>query len=117
MPSWSGAGNINPVSTTTIRPPYSTTIMFLPISPSPPSGRTLSAPSLKPSSTGRGAPRRRARPPARHRRPRRADVMAQHLHRGLDRDRVGGHEHGLVEIPQAVLDLLPVVRLVDDAAH
>src|SRR5437764_2002979 len=40
MPSWSGAGNISPVSTTTIRPSYSTTVMFLPISPSPPSGRT-----------------------------------------------------------------------------
>src|SRR5215207_10988893 len=42
MPSWSGAGNISPVSTTTIRPSYSTTIMLLPLSPSPPSGRTLS---------------------------------------------------------------------------
>src|SRR3954453_19182615 len=41
MPSWSGAGNIRPVSTTTMRPSYSTTIMFLPISPRPPSGRTF----------------------------------------------------------------------------
>src|SRR5436305_4878094 len=33
-------GNRSPVSTTTIRPSYSTTVMFLPISPTPPSGRT-----------------------------------------------------------------------------
>src|SRR3954447_10371205 len=43
IPSWSGVGNISPVSTTTIRSSYSTTIMFLPISPSPPSGRTRRA--------------------------------------------------------------------------
>src|SRR5450755_4884319 len=39
-------GKRSPVSTTTIRPPYSTTVMFLPISPSPPSGRTRSFPVL-----------------------------------------------------------------------
>ena len=38
MPSISGVGNLRPVSTTTILPSYSTTVMFLPISPSPPSG-------------------------------------------------------------------------------
>src|SRR5918997_1238053 len=42
MPSWSGVGNIRPVSTTTILPSYSTTVMFLPISPRPPSGITRS---------------------------------------------------------------------------
>src|SRR2546423_13970024 len=46
IPSWSGVGNISPVSTTTIAPPYSTTIMFLPISPSPPSGRTRRTPLM-----------------------------------------------------------------------
>jgi hypothetical protein len=40
MPSWSGAGKRRPVSTTTMRPSYSITSMFLPISPRPPSGRT-----------------------------------------------------------------------------
>ena len=35
MPSISGVGNISPVSTTTILPSYSTTVMFLPISPRP----------------------------------------------------------------------------------
>ena len=37
-------GKRSPVSTTTIRPSYSTTVMFLPISPRPPSGRTRSVP-------------------------------------------------------------------------
>ena len=41
MPSWSGTRNRRPVSTTTIRPPYSTTVMFLPIT-RPPSGRMRS---------------------------------------------------------------------------
>ena len=44
MPTISGVGNRRPRSTTTIRPSYSTTVMFLPISPSPPSGRTRSLP-------------------------------------------------------------------------
>ncbi len=38
MPSISAVGNISPVSTTTIRPWCSTTVMFFPISPSPPRG-------------------------------------------------------------------------------
>src|SRR5438309_3650556 len=42
MPSMSAVGKRRPVSTTTIRSSYSTTIMFLPISPRPPSGRTRS---------------------------------------------------------------------------
>jgi hypothetical protein len=37
-------GNRTPQSITTIRPSYSITDMFLPISPSPPSGRTRSVP-------------------------------------------------------------------------
>src|ERR687893_668194 len=46
MPIISGVGKRRPVSTTTIRPSYSTTVMFLPISPTPPSGRTRSLPPL-----------------------------------------------------------------------
>src|SRR3954449_7521100 len=46
IPSWSGVGNMSPVSTTTIVPPYSTTVMFFPISPRPPSGRTRRAPLM-----------------------------------------------------------------------
>src|SRR3954449_11973207 len=41
MPIMSAVGKRSPTSTTTMRPSYSTTVMFLPISPSPPSGRTL----------------------------------------------------------------------------
>ena len=37
-PSWSGVGNVTPQSMTTIRPSYSTTYRFLPISPTPPRG-------------------------------------------------------------------------------
>ena len=46
MPIISAVGKRRPQSTTTIRPSYSTTVMFLPISPTPPSGRTRSLPSL-----------------------------------------------------------------------
>src|SRR3954451_17562898 len=40
IPCISAVGNISPVSTTTIRPSYSITVMFLPISPRPPKGST-----------------------------------------------------------------------------
>src|ERR1700744_5565961 len=40
MPCISAVGNIRPVSTTTMRPSYSMTVMFLPISPRPPRGST-----------------------------------------------------------------------------
>src|SRR3954452_2269416 len=53
MPSISAVGNIRPVSTTTIRPSYSTTVMFLPISPSPPRGRIFRAPLTWPTSPRR----------------------------------------------------------------
>src|SRR5664279_1720503 len=42
MPSISSRGNARPQSTTTILPRYSTAVMFLPISPIPPSGMILS---------------------------------------------------------------------------
>ena len=38
MPNISSSGNINPQSMTTMSSPYSKTYMFLPISPTPPSG-------------------------------------------------------------------------------
>src|SRR6476661_8557776 len=60
MPSWSGVGNARPVSTTIIRPSYSRTVMFLPISPNPPRGRTRSVP-LKPRSATRDVRERRDR--------------------------------------------------------
>ena len=44
MPIISAVGKRRPQSTTTIRPSYSTTVMFFPISPTPPSGRTRSLP-------------------------------------------------------------------------
>src|SRR5580700_10215154 len=43
-PSSSGSGNITPQSTTMMSSPYSKTIMFMPNSPSPPRGITLSLP-------------------------------------------------------------------------
>src|SRR5436190_4405538 len=47
MPIMSAVGNRRPTSTTTIRSSYSTTVMFLPISPSPPSGRTRKGVTLR----------------------------------------------------------------------
>src|SRR5438094_4089084 len=38
MPNISSSGNMRPQSTTTMSSPYSNTYMFLPISPTPPSG-------------------------------------------------------------------------------
>src|SRR5450759_3972070 len=46
MPNISSSGNIRPQSMTTISSPYSKTYMFLPISPTPPSGMMRSGVSL-----------------------------------------------------------------------
>src|SRR4029077_15327400 len=46
MPNISSSGNISPQSMTTISSPYSNTYMFLPISPTPPSGMMRSGWSL-----------------------------------------------------------------------
>ena len=46
MPNISSSGNISPQSMTTISSPYSNTYMFLPISPTPPSGMIRSGSSL-----------------------------------------------------------------------
>src|ERR1700727_2629660 len=134
IPSMSVVGNRRPVSTTTIRPSYSSTIMFLPISPRPPSGRTRSWPLI-------GYRRRWPAPPTaglRLRAPRsrrgdqhavalehRADdrqfgVVQRHvgqarpsgldadqLKRGLDRARRWSDRHIAVDVLQALIDLTP----------
>ena len=113
MPSWSGVGNISPVSTTTIRSSYSTTVMFLPISPSPPSGRTRSVPLRAHTAASRPLALERRADAARSSlaRPRRAagaappTSVAEHVQRGLDRDRVGGDRERLVQRQQRLLDL------------
>src|SRR5512139_3684858 len=103
MPNWSGVGNIRPVSTTTIRPSYSTTVMFLPISPSPPSGRTRRVPAmgldrLKETvalehRADRGLLVGRS---GHHREPEVARNQTEQRQRGLDRDRVDGDAERLV---------------------
>src|SRR5829696_3008543 len=108
MPSISAVGNISPVSTTTILPPYSITVMFLPISPSPPRGRTRSFElfiRLQPGALEGvphglalvvvGGDERQAQPFGGN--------QAAHPQRSLDRDRVDGE--ALVERPQAGVDL------------
>ena len=107
------------------RPSYSTTVMFLPISPSPPSGRTRSLPLLtwrRPRAARGARAWRGPRPPpprtastSGSRRPAHAD--AHHVQRGLRADRVGGDEQRLVDVLQRGVDLRPVVGLVDHAAH
>ena len=59
MPSISAVGNISPVSTTTMRPSYSTTVMFLPISPSPPEGKDSQG-AAQPAAARSGPLERRA---------------------------------------------------------
>ncbi len=46
IPNISSSGNISPQSITTMSSPYSKTYMFLPISPTPPSGMMRSGVSL-----------------------------------------------------------------------
>ncbi len=45
MPNISSSGNMRPQSMTTMSSPYSNTYMFLPISPTPPSGMMRSGTS------------------------------------------------------------------------
>ena len=115
MPTISGVGKRSPASTTTIRPSYSTTVMFLAISPSPPRGSTRSV--LTPSAwraaarrarrAGRGAraspgPRASSRSEAStsgRRRP--ADLVAEQIQRGLRAGRAGGEEERLVDVAAA----------------
>src|SRR4051812_25710266 len=126
MPTISAVGKRRPTSTTTMRSSYSKTVMFLPISPSPPSGRTR---SLESATLGPGGLQQ---PVALEhdadgsllvlvgldeRQPQRADTVAEHVQRGLDRDRVGGDAHRLPDVLQARVDLAALVGLVDHAAH
>src|ERR687894_20418 len=111
MPSMSAVGKRRPVSTTTRRPSYSTTVMFLPISPRPPSGRTRRAPPFTSRSRShraqeavaleRNADLGQLLVGGQHeRQPHPADPVAEQVERGLDRDRVDGHG---VERPHDVL--------------
>src|ERR671916_700398 len=72
-PGISAVGKRRPQSTTTIRSSYSKTVMFLPISPSPPSGRTRSVPLLALRLVERD-----------ERKPRPAHAVAAQLERRLD---------------------------------
>src|SRR3954452_25633596 len=111
MPSISAVGDRSPVSTTMIRPSSSTTVMFLPISPRPPSGSTrrLMAPPerLPRSSCGGQEAVALQRPAARRRllllglaqRPAKAaDLVAEQVERRLDQDRVGHGEQRVEEV-------------------
>src|SRR3954451_1003401 len=129
MPTCSAVGKRRPVSTTTIAPSYSTTVMFLPISPSPPSGRTR---SLLLAMFSLGSPGGGEQPVALEdradlgplvlvgldeRQPQTADLVAGHLQRGLHRDWVGGDAHRGVDVAQRGVDLGSALGLVDHPAH
>src|SRR3954471_8296249 len=89
MPIISAVGKRSPQSTTTSLPSYSTTLRFLPISPTPPSGSTRMAPLIasRPgeSPSGRLLPATRARSASRRRSPR-VDLLQQPVasQRGAD---------------------------------
>src|SRR5205085_9905162 len=132
MPSISVVGNRSPVSTTTSRPSYSMTVMFLPISPRPPSGRTLRA-SVTLELCNRFSRARRLKQPVtlEHlahrcelvcvefdvRQPRRTDIEPHQLQSRLH----GGGERGDGEIAVGVLergvDLPAAPGLVNHAMH
>src|SRR3954454_11374105 len=129
MPTCSAVGKRRPVSTTTMAPSYSTTVMFLPISPSPPSGRTR---SLLWAMFSLGSPGGGEQPVALEdradlgplvlvgldeRQPQTADLVAGHLQRGLHRDWVGGDAHRGVDVAQRGVDLGSALGLVDHPAH
>src|SRR5438067_204232 len=123
MPSCSGVGNASPVSITTIRPSYSSTVMFLPISPSPPRGRTRRVPltldlaqqalALEHRANGRDL----AVVALDQRQPAAADLVAQELERGLRRHRERGGPERLEDVLQLLVDRPAIVGLVDHAAQ
>src|ERR1019366_2338838 len=143
IPSMSVVGNRSPVSTTTIRPSYSTTIMFLPISPRPPSGRTRSLLLTRPplgvqprhgrrprESSGRLGGLKQAvafEHRAHHgglllveldvRKPWRADLEADQVERGLRR--AGQRRDGqvTVDVLEARVDLPAPLWLIDHPPH
>src|SRR5436190_14430441 len=114
---------MSPVSTTTISRPYSTTVMFLPISPRPPSGRMRSAVTRRfPADNylALAGAARDQKPVLLQRRPDRRPLVlarrdhrqphvvlddAQHLERRLHRDRVRCHDGGVVDRCEALVDL------------
>src|SRR4051812_43518168 len=122
MPSISAVGKRSPTSTTTMRSSYSRTIMFLPISPSPPRGRTRSVPATVPLrargleeavALERGADRRRLLLVGVDQwQAQSAGREAEEVQRGLDRDRVGRHRQRVVDVAQLGVDLPRAVRLV-----
>ena len=124
-PSWSGAGKRRPVSTTTIRPSYSTTVMFLPISPSPPRGRTRSFLLMASDrfravrgARARSAAPRRSRLGLDQRQPRAARRRGPSSLSAAFTDAASGATHsasysGLSD----VLDLRAALGLVDHAPH
>src|SRR5919201_1759666 len=129
IPSISLVGNMSPVSTTTIAPSCSTTVMFLPISPRPPSGRirtslTRRVPACWTLALAGAARHQQAvafqRLPDRgsllvargHQR--QAHVGADHaekLERGLDGNRVRGDDRGLIDRNQPTVDLARAVKV------
>ena len=94
-------GKRRPTSTTTMRPSYSTTVMFLPISPSPPSGRTRRRAALTRSCAARSPWRSSTRADRGgllfgrldERQPQAADLVAEQVQRRLHGDRVRGRPH------------------------
>src|SRR4051795_2277094 len=123
MPSISLVGNIRPVSTTTISPSYSTTVMFLPISPRPPSGRMRTAVTRRSPADSywalAGAARNQQSVMLERRPDRRSLVVARRDHRQphvrvddpeelegcLHRDRIRGDHGGVVDRDQALVNL------------
>src|SRR3954465_5016875 len=100
MPTISAVGKRRPTSTTTIEPSYSTTVMFLPISPRPPSGRTRRVPLMRsnraphPVALEHRADLRLlvlARLDERQTHP--ADLVPEHVQSRLERDRARSQVH------------------------
>ena len=114
MPIISAVGKRSPQSTTTIRPSYSTTVMFLPISPTPPSGRTRRVPLTRlaarcsspwRSSIARTSRASRASSALDHRQAHGRRLVAQQVQRRLDAGRAGGDEQRRVDVAQRGVDL------------
>src|SRR3990172_5254270 len=105
-PGISAWGNDSPTSTISMRPPSSTHAMLRPTSPTPPRKTTRAD-----GSDEAGIDQRLPDPLAllgggRHeRQPRRPDRMADHLERGLHRDRVRGDEQGVEQRRELLVDL------------
>src|SRR3954451_5778088 len=139
MPIISAVGKRSPTSTTRIRSSISTTVMFLPISPRPPSGSTRKevTPCLHPGGALTASPvLRTASCCAQHSvsleggphergallvgldqgQAHVAAAEAEQLAGFLDRDRVAP-AGGRVGVLQVRIDLGPVLRLVDQPAH